>query len=155
MGFVTDDATGHPSDGAQVTLTGPVVRTVTADATGFFGAVDLPAGAYTVTARRFDGGTSAPGRSATVSRAEVAQVSLVLGAAPVTVVEVQAGTPVVLTWTSRPDRTYTVEASDDLRAWTVLVTALPSAGATTTYRDFTAFGRERRYYRIVEMVSAP
>jgi uncharacterized lipoprotein YddW (UPF0748 family) len=51
MGFVQG---GHPTnglDGASVSLRGPVERSLTADATGFYGAVDLPPGSYSIVAK--------------------------------------------------------------------------------------------------------
>jgi uncharacterized lipoprotein YddW (UPF0748 family) len=47
-GFVRNTATGGGLDYATVTLTGPANRTLRTDATGFYGAVDLPPGAYTL-----------------------------------------------------------------------------------------------------------
>ena len=47
-GFVYGGSTTNPLDGAQVTLTGVVQRTMLADATGFYGFVDLPPGNYGV-----------------------------------------------------------------------------------------------------------
>ena len=44
------DATGRPLDGAKITIYGPIERTVLTDATGFYGAVDLPPGKYDVSA---------------------------------------------------------------------------------------------------------
>ena len=48
MGTVEDVHTGYKYDGLTVTLSGPVNRTLKTDGTGFFGAVDLPVGTYTV-----------------------------------------------------------------------------------------------------------
>ena len=48
-GFV-HGANGEGLDGAKVTLRGPVARNMTTDATGFYGAVDLPPGKYVVVA---------------------------------------------------------------------------------------------------------
>lgn len=50
MGYVYGESDGNPLDGAIVTLTGPVSRIQTNDATGFYGFVDLPPGSYTVRA---------------------------------------------------------------------------------------------------------
>ena len=47
-GFVFGGSTTNPLDGATVTLTGVVQRTITTDATGFYGFVDLPPGNYGV-----------------------------------------------------------------------------------------------------------
>ncbi|OLF11990.1 hypothetical protein BLA60_08115 [Actinophytocola xinjiangensis] len=51
-GTVTDAATGDPVDGARVTVTGPVERTIDTGADGAYSMV-LPTGAYTVAAQRF------------------------------------------------------------------------------------------------------
>jgi len=52
-GFVisTNGSTPVGADGATVTLIGPVNRTLISDATGFYGAVDLPPGEYTIVAK--------------------------------------------------------------------------------------------------------
>jgi hypothetical protein len=49
-GFVTAATNRHALDGATVWLNGPVSRTLQTDATGFFGAVDLPPGTYVLMA---------------------------------------------------------------------------------------------------------
>ncbi len=49
-GFVRTAGSGLAIDGALVTVSGPVSRAQTNDATGFYGFVDLPPGTYTVTA---------------------------------------------------------------------------------------------------------
>lgn len=50
MGTVFGESPKNSLDGAVVTISGPVMRSQTNDATGFYGFVDLPAGNYTVTA---------------------------------------------------------------------------------------------------------
>lgn len=50
MGTIFNGTLTNALDGAQVTLTGPVHRTQTNDATGFYGFVDLPPGSYVVEA---------------------------------------------------------------------------------------------------------
>jgi hypothetical protein len=50
MGTVYGGNGTNSLDGAVVTISGPVARSQTNDATGFYGFVDLPAGNYTVTA---------------------------------------------------------------------------------------------------------
>ena len=52
MGFARSGTDGIAFDGATITLAGPTNRTLLTDATGFYGAVDLPAGNYSVTAMR-------------------------------------------------------------------------------------------------------
>jgi hypothetical protein len=49
MGSLLDSQTSAALDGATVTISGPASRTAKADATGFFGSVDLPVGTYTLT----------------------------------------------------------------------------------------------------------
>jgi hypothetical protein len=49
-GFVFNGTNATGLDGATVTLTGPTNRTLSSDATGFYGAVDLPLGDYAVNA---------------------------------------------------------------------------------------------------------
>jgi uncharacterized lipoprotein YddW (UPF0748 family) len=49
-GFVELAADSARLDGATVRLSGPATRTLSTDANGFFGAVDLPAGSYSITA---------------------------------------------------------------------------------------------------------
>ncbi len=63
-------------DGAVVTLTGPVTRKQTNDATGFYGFVDLPAGNYTVQATM--PGYSSASNTITVSIGSVATRDVVL-----------------------------------------------------------------------------
>ena len=50
MGTVYGSNTTNAVDGAVVIISGPVTRSQTNDATGFYGFVDLPAGNYSVTA---------------------------------------------------------------------------------------------------------
>lgn len=49
-GFVFNGTNGAGFDGATVTLSGPTNRVMLTDASGFYGAVDLPVGEYVVTA---------------------------------------------------------------------------------------------------------
>lgn len=76
MGTVFAGNLTNGLDGAIVTLTGPVNRTQTNDATGFYGFVDLPPGNYTVQAT-FPG-FSAVSKNATVSSGAVATRNLPL-----------------------------------------------------------------------------
>lgn len=50
MGYVWGGVQSNALDGASITLSGPVERKLTADGTGFFGAVDLPPGRYALVA---------------------------------------------------------------------------------------------------------
>lgn len=60
---------------------------------------------------------------------------------------------VSLTWSSKPDASYAVRASEDLTGdpatWTLVETNVPSAGEETTYTDTTA--ENRRFYVIEEL----
>lgn len=75
-GLVAEAVTNRTLDGATMTLTGPTNRTFSSDATGFFGAVDLSPGSYTVAA-------SFPGffprsTNVTVATGAVSQADLLL-----------------------------------------------------------------------------
>lgn len=50
LGRVQSSSANQPLDGASVQLAGPVTRSVRSDANGWFGSVDLPPGAYVVSA---------------------------------------------------------------------------------------------------------
>lgn len=65
MGFVRDAGTEQGIDGAEAVFCGPIQRTLIADATGFFGAVDLVPGSYAVR-------VSAPGYEPAVADVSVA-----------------------------------------------------------------------------------
>ncbi|HEX2749699.1 MAG TPA: family 10 glycosylhydrolase [Verrucomicrobiales bacterium] len=153
MGFLTDSE-GVKFDGASVTITGVVTRTVKTDATGFFGAVDLPAGEYTLT-------VSVPGylpvtRTVTVTGALVAETSVVLNAQGVpdfAITGHQWNGPqrkLTLTWNSRPGKTYRVELSGNLSTWTPLSTGLPSGGASTMWTSATLPVATRHFFRVKE-----
>ena len=110
MGTALAAVGGAAFDGATITLTGPVNRTFLSDATGFFGAVDLPVGVYTLT-------LNLPGyqpivRTFPVNGATVTQQPLTVAEKPFiitsTVRNVQAGT-LLITWNSVPGRSYRVE----------------------------------------------
>jgi len=76
MGTVYRGTIANGLDGAVVTLTGPVIRAQTNDATGFYGFVDLPPGTYTVQAS-FPGYSSVSS-NLTVSVGSVATCNLLL-----------------------------------------------------------------------------
>jgi uncharacterized lipoprotein YddW (UPF0748 family) len=63
MGAVTNADTGTWADGATVSITGPTNRSMYVDGTAFYTFIDLPPGAYTVTASL----SSYPDESATVN----------------------------------------------------------------------------------------
>lgn len=68
-GFVLRSVEGTGIDGAAITLSGPVSRELRTDATGFFGAVDLPRGDYRVV-------VDAPGFQGSAADASVAGASV-------------------------------------------------------------------------------
>jgi uncharacterized lipoprotein YddW (UPF0748 family) len=76
MGYLYGGSTNNLLDGARITVTGPVARAQTNDATGFYGFVDLPLGNYTLNANMTNQG-SARG-TVTVSNGLVAVVNLIL-----------------------------------------------------------------------------
>lgn len=134
MGYVLSGATAF--DGVTVTLTGPVTRTFTTDATGFFGSVDLPVGTYTITVNQ-------PGyrpltKTFVVSGAAVAQPAINLELVPLqvtSVVRAVSPTRLTITWNSVPGRTYRVEGANALNnTWSPVVSGVPAAGAATSYQ---------------------
>lgn len=135
MGFVKDAASGDYFDGATVSLTGPVTRTILTDGTGFFGAVDLPAGDYTAT-------VSLPGygiweRNFPITGARVRQEPVLLGPPALELISWSfdpATRRLTQTWTSGPGQSFQVEYSDDLENWSAVASGIPSAGLTTTYQ---------------------
>lgn len=57
---------------------------------------------------------------------------------------------VALTWPSTPDTTYRIESSTNLATWSLLIPALPSQGATTTWSHIPAppESSPTRFYRV-------
>jgi uncharacterized lipoprotein YddW (UPF0748 family) len=80
MGYLYGGNTNTPLDGARLSLTGPVSRAQTNDATGFYGFVDLPPGNYFLTATMTNQG-SATG-AVTISNGVVAKLDLILNLLP-------------------------------------------------------------------------
>jgi hypothetical protein len=122
-------------DGATVNLTGPENRTLISDATGFWGAVDLPVGTYTLT-------ISQPGfrtlsRSFVVSGAAVAQPSTSLEIEPFQITSAVRDTgnnTVTLTWNSVPGRSYRVEKKQRFdQAWTTAQGGLEATGTSMSH----------------------
>ena len=149
MGTVSD-AAGADFDGATVTLTGPVNRTLLTDGTGFFGAVDLPVGTYTVS-------VSVPGflpssRTITVSGAQVAQTTFSL-VPPMFQIESMtwnvSGNALTLTWPSQPGSTYQIESSVDLGSWSVVLSGISATGASTSRTVAAPAGR--RFFRVIKV----
>ena len=69
-------------DGAVVTLTGPVTRVQTNDATGFYGFVDLPAGSYSVRATFPGYGAASNSISVVIGSVATRDVALALSGPP-------------------------------------------------------------------------
>ena len=132
MGTVLASDNGAALDGATVTLSGPASRTVTTDATGFFGAVDLPVGTYTATISV--AGFQPFTRTFTVTAGNVAQPGTQLDIVPFVVTNsVRSATTVTITWNSVPGRTYRVEQSQDLTAWTTAAADIAATATSTTH----------------------
>ena len=55
-----------------------------------------------------------------------------------------------ITWNSRANRTYAVDASDDLNAWEELDDGVASEGESTSFTNNLPIGTPRRYYRVRE-----
>jgi hypothetical protein len=135
MGTVLASDTGGVLDGALVTITGLVSRTLLTDATGFFGAVDLPVGEYTL-------GISVPGfspltRIVTVTGGSVSQPDTQLQIVPFVITSVvRSVNTVTIQWNSVPGRSYRVEQSNDLSQWSSAASGI-AATATSTSRQWT------------------
>lgn len=82
-GFVYDDLTNE-LDGATIALSGPATNALASDATGFYGAVDLAPGLYTVRAS-FPGYATAT-QTVSVAAGEVADLDFVLAPTGVVIV---------------------------------------------------------------------
>ena len=139
-----------PVDGARLTLAGPVTRTLVSDGTGFYGAVDLPTGRYTLTVTSPGLGTQV--RSVDLPGATVAETSFFLGP-PALEILAHSWDPATrrlqLTWSSEPGQVFSVEFSADLGAWSPLAAGIPSGGATTAYQTpVLPAGTTSRFWRV-------
>lgn len=81
-GIVTADDTQLPLDRATVTFTGPTTRTISTDGNGFYGAVNLLPGLYTVTASMPKAAYDPASAQITITAGVVASTDLVLEFAP-------------------------------------------------------------------------
>ena len=151
MGTLTD-AAGSALDGATISISGPVNRTLKTDATGFYGGVDLPAGNYTLT-------ISVPGylpvsRTVTVNGAMVTEENISLSALNPEPFEITSSSwntalrRMTLTWNSQPGKTYRVEISSSLTSWSPLATGIAPTGVITTWTSATLPSATRRFFRI-------
>lgn len=150
MGIVRAADTNTAIDGATISITGPQNRTLTADATGFFGAVDLPVGNYTLTINQ--PGFRPLSRSFTVTASTVAQPATNLEIVPfqVTSATRTAGT-LTITWNAVPGRSYRVEKSNNLtQPWAPAVSGLVASGTSASYQWTIPAGWEQQgYLRVV------
>ncbi len=153
MGTLTNSG-GTAFDGASVTLTGAVTRTLKTDATGFFGAVDLPAGTYTLTVNM--SGFAPVTRPVTVAGALVTESPVTLHPVNPLPFEITAASwnrqlrRMTLTWNSQPGRTCRVDLSGNLTAWTCIGSGIVPAGNTTTWTSATLPVSARYFFRVAE-----
>jgi len=56
----------------------------------------------------------------------------------------------MITWNSRANRTYAIDASDDLSAWEELTDNVNSEGEATSFSDILPVGTPHKYYRVRE-----
>ena len=149
------NAAGVKFDGATVTISGAVNRTLQTDATGFFGVVDLPAGSYTIT-------VSLPGyvpvtRVVTVTGTLVTQSNITLLVPNPLRFEITSNSwnrplrRMTLTWNSRAGETYRVEISSNmnLNSWTPIGSGIASAGTSTTWTSATLPLAARHFFRVI------
>jgi uncharacterized lipoprotein YddW (UPF0748 family) len=152
MGIVRPaEDTAAALDGAQITLDGPVKRSLVSDGTGFYGAVDLPAGRYAVTVGFPGRGTQQ--RTLDLVGATVTPSTFFLGP-PTLDILAHTWDPTTgrlqLLWSSEPGQSFRVEFSADLHEWTALATGLPSAGLSTSYlTPPLPDGTTNRFWRVV------
>ncbi|MDB6154680.1 MAG: Xanthan lyase [Chthoniobacteraceae bacterium] len=134
MGFLFQDKGAGGFDGGSVVLSGALNRTLVTDATGFFGAVDLPTGTYTLSVN--EPGYRPLSRTIVVAGAAVAQTTLLPAVVPLeftSVVRAFAPSRLTVTWYSVPGRTYRIEGTNDLLAWSPVASGVAAASASTTF----------------------
>jgi uncharacterized lipoprotein YddW (UPF0748 family) len=141
-------------DGAAITLTGPVNRTMYTDGTGFFAFIDLPQGTYTVTCVANGYGTITKS-SLHVYVGQVVSADCDYPLSTLIISNVQAGSETqssaIITWTTNaassskvyygPDRTCSQSTTEDntqVTSHSVTVTGL-SPGTTYYYRVYSMF----------------
>lgn len=150
MGYVRDHSGAVNFDGATVQLSGPQSRTLKTDGTGFFGAVDLPVGAYS-------GTVNVPGyypvtTTLSITGAHVAGWNLALVPLPFAITQSswnEAQRKISLTWNSTPGLTYRIESSQNLQTWSPLAVGYPSAGYSTSFLSAAQpMGLTRQFFRV-------
>ena len=136
IGYVREDLGTTGMDGLTVTITGPgVTRTLTTDASGFFGAADLPPGNYTVSVSSL--GYRPDSESCPVVAGLVTQRTLRLESVPLTinsVVRSPTANTLTINWNSKPGRTYRIEGSNNLLQWSIIASQVAATGTSTTYQ---------------------
>lgn len=151
-GYALNVPDGSLIDGAVVTITGPEDRVLTSDVTGFFGAVGLPPGDYTL--RASHEGIVAPGRTVTVVGGQVLTSEVTLGPPVFVVAEVErleGSVRVLLCWPSQADHSYGLESSPDAGSWTPLSSGIPAdPDLWNHYEDMLPAGAPRRFYRLID-----
>ena len=154
-GYVFDWMNEMPVDGAVLTVTGPESRLFVSDATGFFGAVGLAPGDYTLNISQ--PGFPSAERLLTIAGGQVATSSVTLGPAGLMITKLDLpdnSLQVVLFWPTQVGHTYTVETSPDLQSWTPLATGIPAdADLVNAFQDTPPAEANSRFYRVGE--SAP
>jgi hypothetical protein len=134
MGDLLDSQTGNALDGATVVISGPASRTVKADATGFFGSVDLPVGTYTLT-------INVPGyrpvtTTVAITGAQVAQPGIVVERLPFIITNLVrngVSNTLSITWNSLPQKTYRIERSQNLTDWSTVIAGIRATTGSTSY----------------------
>jgi len=152
MGRVGTGTSNSDFDGATVTLAGPTNRSLVTDATGFFGAVDIPSGTYSLN-------INLPGyrplsKSVTVTNGMVAEATAALEQVPLQIVALtrNAGaSTLTITWTSVPRRRYRVEASQNAQQWSAIASNISATAAGTSYVwPIPVTWQDKGFVRVVE-----
>jgi uncharacterized lipoprotein YddW (UPF0748 family) len=132
MGTLWASDTEAPLDGATVQLSGPISRTITSDGTGFYGAVSLPTGTYTVT-------VTSPGFEPVVSQvavagADVAKKEVVVPRKRFRITNTsKSSSQLAISWTAVPGRRYQVQSSSNLTQWSPASTVMQATSETMSF----------------------
>ena len=74
------------------------------------------------------------------------------GELEITGIEVDtAADSAMITWASKPGKTYAVDSSDDLNNWVELDDGVSSGGASTSFTELDLGGATKRFYRVREL----